>query len=414
MKKLALSRRALGILLALLGPAMFGQIVQIQHEVSVLNIEIPVRVFKGDTFIDTLTINDFEVFEDGKPQTIDAVYLVKKTDILRMEGKTATAPPVGRLFALFFDMSDYLPELDTSLDYFFDKVVLPGDSLIVITPMKSYHLRADAMAQKPKDRVKEQLRGIVHRDILVGSSEYRNTLDDMRRILATPPSETKPLPIEMDKKLYDYALYLSKLESLRRVNEKGLLDFAAYLKDQPGQKFVYMFYQKELIPQFSPNLLMSLEFDNLDNPSTTMRFLELFELFNRDVGFNVDAVKKAYADSSISIHFLFVTKTPAVANSVSVFVNANSATAPGELTMVERSEDMYNAFDDMARATGGISNSSANAAAAFTRAVDASENYYLIYYKPKDYKADGTFHELAVRVKGGGYRVAHRAGYIAK
>ena len=87
----------------------------------------------------------------------------------------------------FFEMSDYLPELDKTLDYFFDKVVLPGDSLIVMTPMKNYHLRSEALAQKPKEKVKEQLRGILRRDILMGGSEYRNTIDDMRRILATPP-----------------------------------------------------------------------------------------------------------------------------------------------------------------------------------------------------------------------------------
>jgi hypothetical protein len=41
------------------------------------------------------------------------------------------------------------------------------------------------------------------------------------------------------------------------------------------------------------------------------------------------------------------------------------------------------------------------------------ENYYLLYYTPVDYKADGSFHELKVKVKTGGYRLAHRSGYIA-
>ena len=68
----------------------------------------------------------------------------------------------------------------------------------------------------------------------------------------------------------------------------------------------------------------------------------------------------------------------------------------------------------MAAATGGITDSSANLTASFSRAVDASENYYLIYYKPRDYKADGTFHPLTVRVTSGNYRVTHRAGYIAR
>ncbi|MCK7540062.1 MAG: hypothetical protein MZV63_58710 [Marinilabiliales bacterium] len=50
--------------------AAAGLVAQdIQHETGTLNIEIPVRVFKGDAFVDGVTIADFEVYEDGKLQT---------------------------------------------------------------------------------------------------------------------------------------------------------------------------------------------------------------------------------------------------------------------------------------------------------------------------------------------------------
>ncbi len=49
----------------------------------------------------------------------------------------------------------------------------------------------------------------------------------------------------------------------------------------------------------------------------------------------------------------------------------------------------------------------------FKQAMEASENYYLIYYKPKDYKSDGKFKKIKVKIKGKNYRVLHRAGYIA-
>ena len=44
----------------------------------------------------------------------------------------------------------------------------------------------------------------------------------------------------------------------------------------------------------------------------TLGFLQNFQLFSREPAFNVDAVKKAYADSSIAVHFLYLTKMPAV------------------------------------------------------------------------------------------------------
>jgi len=379
---------------------LFSQ--QLQHEVKVVNIEISTRVYKGDTFIDNLTLNDFEVLDDGKPQQIEAVYLIKKTDIKREEGKKGIAPLVAREFVLFFEMMEYLPEIDNVLDYFFDKVILPGDAVIVITPMNSYNMRSDALAKLSKATLKGQLRGKLRKDILMGSSEYTKTIDDLYMTLAND----SPL----DEKLHLYSVYLAKLESLRRVNEKGLFQFADFLKSMPGQKYVYMFYQKESIPQYNPKLLMQLETANQDDVALTFQIMEKFSLFSREIGFNVDAVKKAYSDSSIAIHFLFLTKMPAVRNPVST---RQSSAAPSQIVMVERSEDIFSAFNQVAQATGGISESSANARSSFQRAVDASENYYLIYYKPQDYKADGKFHEVKIKVKTGNFAVLHRAGYFA-
>ena len=42
----------------------------------VINVEVPVRVFDGGRFVRDLTIKDFEVYEDGEEQKIEAVYLI--------------------------------------------------------------------------------------------------------------------------------------------------------------------------------------------------------------------------------------------------------------------------------------------------------------------------------------------------
>ena len=58
---------------------------QEQHAVTVRNIEVPVRVFIGQQFVDNLTIDDFEIYENGIPQKIEALYLANKNDIARQE-----------------------------------------------------------------------------------------------------------------------------------------------------------------------------------------------------------------------------------------------------------------------------------------------------------------------------------------
>lgn len=391
----------------------------IQEVVTVTNIEIPVRVLKGSKFVEDLTINDFEVLEDGKPQQIEAVYLIQKTDIKREEAQTGTGlqqvrPQLARRFVLLFDMSDYLPEMDKALDYFFGKVLLPGDSLIVLTPMNQYRMRDDILANRPLEEVKQQLCGRLRHDIFLGCSEYRAVIDELYRILSADELG-EYADLDAKQRLELYSTTLQRLEALRKIDEGSLVRFAGFLKSLPGQKYVYLFHQMEVIPQYSSQAVaIGVTYDQED-PIRPFESMDLFDYSARSVRFNLDAVKKAYADSSITVHFLFITKTPAVKAPVTSGKRASASMNPsGDISLVEHSEDVFSAFNEVARATGGISETSANAAAAFEKAVNASENYYLIYYKPKDYRADGKFHEIKVKVKSGGYQVTHRAGYIAK
>jgi hypothetical protein len=176
-----------------------------------------------------------------------------------------------------------------------------------------------------------------------------------------------------------------------------LLDFAKFLKNKEGQKYVFLFHQREFIPHIEPRVLNQFMDEYQSRPDILLMITEVFSFYKRDISFDINSVKQAYADSSVSIHFLFITKPPKI-----VF----------GLQMQEHSEDIYSAFKQMAQATGGFVESSVNPAASFKLAVEASENYYLLYYSPKNYTGEGKFREIKVRVKDRDYRVIHRAGYF--
>jgi hypothetical protein len=80
------------------GLILFSQ--ELQHDAVAINIEVPVRVFKGDLFVDNLTIDDFEVYEEGKLQKIEAVYLIRKKDIEREESEN--------YYLLYYSPKDYV------------------------------------------------------------------------------------------------------------------------------------------------------------------------------------------------------------------------------------------------------------------------------------------------------------------
>jgi len=93
------------------------------HQVNVFNIEVPVRVFKGNKFIDNLTKNDFELYDNGQKQKIEALYLIRQTSIAKREGSSSTRPKVARHFILFFEVQQFLPKIIEAIDYFFNFVL---------------------------------------------------------------------------------------------------------------------------------------------------------------------------------------------------------------------------------------------------------------------------------------------------
>jgi len=387
-----LKKIILSAAIATLSLVLFAQ--ELTHESLVINIEIPVRVFKGSSFVDNLTIEDFEVYEDGKLQKIEAVYLIKKTSIKKKEEKKKFTPEVSRNFVLLFQTMEYLPKVGDAIEYFFNNVILPGDNLTIITPLKTYNFNSKALEVLPKEEIIKQLKSKIKKDTRMGGLEYRSLLKDLHRQISSPDEVSLSIS----------RLLLSRLEQLRYVDEKKLLEFADFLKTKEGQKHVYLFYQKEVLPQLDPATYAQLMSLQQDQQHLLFELLELFSHYRRDITFNVDRIKQVFSDSSISMHFLYITKLPTL---------HDDGRIPSPIRWREQSEDIFNAFREMARATGGLTDSSSNAASAFQRAVDASENYYLIYYVPLNYTRDGKFKTIKVKIKNKNYRITHRAGYFA-
>lgn len=414
--KRSIVRSLIPLALLLAGPLATQDI---QHVRTAINIEVPVRVFKGDAFVDDLTIADFEIYEDGKLQDLDAVYLVRKTIIERREETTPLAPDTRRHFFLFFEMSEYDPKVREALNYFVDEVLIPGDELIIVTPMKTYRMRSEVFNEGGRSKVFEQLLGILRRDILIGNAEYRDVLDDMKSLALTMAGAVNltatnagspmagdmfaagtiyDVPTSVEEQLQTYTTLLGRLESMRQVDQAQIAAFAERLRGQSGRKEIFLFYQREFIPKLDDMILTAYQSSFNDRPDIVQTVTGLFEFFKRETTIDVDAVRKAYADSGAAVHFLYLTRpAPKVAG----------------VAMEEQSEDIFAPFREMSLATGGYIASTANLEAAMKSAVSAAENYYLLYYTPKDYAADGRFRPIEVKLKSGTGRVSHRLGYIA-
>jgi VWFA-related protein len=398
-----------------------------KEQSMVINVEVPVRVFDGGKFVDSLSIDDFEVFEDGELQKIVAVYQVSKKTITRKEEKKKFKPETSRNFYLFFQITEYSPRIEEALDYFIQNVLTPGDNLIVVTPMKSYSMQKNALEVKAKEEIVNQLKGLLRKDAMMGSAEYRAALDDLKELTVALASvlaseegvnsvanligdigstaykafgdNVRDVDDAIDILFQLYPSVLEKLEQTRHVDQYKLLEFARFLKYKEGQKYVFLFYQREFTPQIDSRLLNQTLGVRQDMQNVTLRIAELVDMYKREVSIDIDKVKQTYADSSASIHFMFFTKP--------------ARYLPG-IQFIEHSEDIYASFKEMAKATGGTTESSSNPGFLFKKAVESSESYYLLYYSPRKYLSDGKFKKITVRVKGKNYRITHRAGYFAE
>jgi hypothetical protein len=380
-------------------------------------IEVPVRAFEGQQFVGSLHAEDFELLEDGRPQKIEALYLLQKGRILRAEAlpEASVKPQTPRVFYLFFQMTEYIAKIEEAIDYLFKEALLPGDSVTIITPMKPYSLAPKALDQKSRESMAKEMKGLLRKDIQKGAGEYRSLLNDLKRLVRTisGPGANRDPNVEsgvvdelstegtftLEFMLTHYKENLQKLESLRLVEPKRFVSFAELLKQSAGQKFVFFFYQREFRPEISPNILNQLMMANQDREDIRASLAELFQFYNRDTNFDLGKVGQAFADSGVNFNFIFLD---------------NQAKYSFGVTMREQSEDVFRIFSQIVRVTGGLMDNAQNPGAGFKKTVDHSEQYYLLYYTPANPQKDGSFRTISVRLKDKDYSVSHRLGYFAR
>jgi hypothetical protein len=393
-----------------LRPSIIDQAKPLQYDVGVINVEVPVRVYDGDSFVENLTIDDFEIYEDGVPQKLEAIYLIKNAAMARQEGTMSLTPKTGRSFFLFFQVYTHNPRTDDAIDYFVRDVLKPEDDLTIVTSVKPYHLKRARLEGASRDGIGQQLAELVRRDTLVGNTEYRTILDELKRMISggtldTAGGRDPDLGLfgegSWQEFLMNYRDLRERLDKIRSFDGERLLSFADYLKTKEGQKIVLFFYQREYLPMIDRKKYIG-RFENAEDFLVEQSFHDLFDVYKRDSKIELDRIKKTFADASISVHFLFITERPEHIAGLS------------DAAMEEHSEDVYSPLLEMVKATGGLAASSSNPSSLMKKAGAASENYYLLYYKPSASKADGKFRQIKVVVKNRPYRILHRAGYFSK
>ena len=268
------------------------------------------------------------------------VFLAFSGSIIAVEGAPAA-------YVLIFQGSEYDSKLGSAVDYFFNDLLKPEDSLLIITPQKPYNYSPQTRQSQSPAQMIQITKDVLKRDISMGAASYKSILEQMEIVvdsLSSGGAGGRSL-------LVQYRQLLENLRSIRKWNDDMFIKLAQMLKANKGENHIFIFYQTELrvIPDRST-------LNNLRNdPELKFDVSEVFEGENFTNVIDVEKVSQALQESNVKLHF--------------IYLKIKQRRRQG-MEAKEFSGDIFNAFSKIARTTGGEVETTSRALPALKKVVE--------------------------------------------
>jgi hypothetical protein len=267
------------------------------------------------------------------------VFLAFPGSIIAVEG----APSA---YVLIFQGSEYDSKLGSAVDYFFNEVLKPQDSLLIITPQKPYNYSPQTRQSQSPAQMIQITKDVLKRDISMGAASYKSILEQMEIIvdsLASGGAEGRSL-------LVQYRQLLENLRNIRKWNDDIFIKLAQMLQQNKGENHIFIFYQTELRIIPDRNALNKLRND----PELKFDVSEAFEAENFGDVIGVEKVSQALKGCRAKLHF--------------IYLKIKQRRRQG-MEEKEFSGDIFNAFSKIAGETGGQVETSSRALPALKKIV---------------------------------------------
>lgn len=273
--------------------------------------------------------------------------------VMMANGSGPKEADMPKNYVLFFEVLNYTRELGDAVTFFFDQVLAPDDQLIIYTPARVYGFSKNTLA-KPKRELSEAMKEKLRGDTAACSSNYKTIFNEMKNQAdAIEGGQTTSADglIGIKNSLTMYRQDMENLRTLRKVNEPLLLKIVDMFKNQPGKNHMIMIYEAEFRPIPNKDTLSRLR----GIPEIAFIVAELFASDDQKSPLDAPKFIDLLREAKISLHFLYI--KPKDKTSVQDFK--------------EHSADMYDVFSQIAKATGGIVETTANPQAALKSLIKA-------------------------------------------
>ncbi|MEX2271249.1 MAG: VWA domain-containing protein [Vicinamibacterales bacterium] len=373
-------------------------------------VEVDVRVFdRSGQFVSGLTRDDFELVENGEPQTIDALHLVGADPVAAPDSASrssvssrsspAAAPVAPQTWILFFDTNHLTPgggfdRARAAVEGFIrDRFpagdlagIVAGDKMVNnrITSVKGELLEAVRQVKPRSDARMRWMELTGEWPRLLDDEEAiriaRNEIDVVRRATGRACADDPDFCRAGDPEPNVRAKAQRMQQEAHRMSGQTLAALnalAAGLARVPGPKTL---------------VLLSDGFVTQDIESTLRSV----------VGQTTRAGGRVYA---IDVRGLNRTANPGI---------VEQAQVEDAFGAVPKFDGLADGPNSLAIDTGGLMiRNENNLGRALDRIADDSGRYYVLAYQPSNASFDGSYRPIQVRVKREALRVRARRGYLA-
>lgn len=399
-----------------------GEKKRIVENVSVVNIEVPVRVFLKGEPVDNLKKEDFKLYEGGKLQKINGFWIKRKNISVSKdirEGKSGKSGNLkSRYFVLVFRTTKFNKSLKNGISYVFNKVLRAEDRLMIFVNDRTFLL--DDL--RNKKNILDLVLKMVSRESkkarmrqLIVVEKIKTQINQMKLELAGFSSRGNPAD-ELKKLLENYLAAWNEYKLQYLTPSLGnYYNFARYLEKIDGDKWVINFYQLEVFPKLKPSgeiinyvkslidgLRVSIRGEDIAYSQMLSNLLMRIDIaLDVSSGFPTEQISKLFYKVGAVFH--------------SIFIKTQSSMLSRDLEYRRVSTNIENNFRELTRITGGELISSNNIEKSLNKIVTKKDILYMLTYYPSDEKRKG---EIKVVIKDKNYRVVYdnniRQDYIKK
>lgn len=341
---------------------------RIVEKVDVVNVNLPVRVFHKGEPVKGLTAENFKIRIDGKDVPINGFF--EESQKISVTEKVRQTPK-PRLFVLVFNINDYNMSLTRHLDTIFQKVIRPGDRLMIVT--NSYFItdRPVKNLEKQKARLKrilemETLR--VKREMRRIEFELKGLVEELVLLLAAGSPNTL---LQDFKSKYAAVLDDYKQRYANIMQTQGL-KMAEYLKQQDVPKWVINFHQVGMFPQLKSahegGLRKALDQLGRNYPWLRADLFALDTMFNVAEGNMVKEISKYFLNSEVTFH--------------TILMKGHSTVFLDHLDYKPMATEAETMMRRITKLTGGEEMGSNNVEKFIDRIVEKEDIYYVLSYNP--------------------------------